>query len=206
MKNLGLLLLTVFATLFLGASFGNREQVTFQQNQSEFDSFKIRTNGVYSLYDTLKGSSGIENYELYEFSSPILFSNDGRFLQSHYCVWPIPEFVESLKKYDTRLDHGKYYLNDQEISLVGTFTFFARGMDWRYYQAKYVGYFDTTGDTLFLKLAEPYPPIKMEFNKNLAKWIESGDYQKYVFKPLPAGDAEKIDTNFFQNVISRNLR
>ncbi len=112
----------------------------------------------------------------------------------------MPEFVESLKKYDNRLDYGKYYFNDNVLYLEGTFTFFARGNDWRYYQAKYVGYFDTTGDTLFLKLAEPYPPIKMEFNKNLAKWLESGDYQKYVFKPLPKADAALIDEQLFDSV------
>ncbi len=68
--------------------------------------------------------------------------------------------------------------------MEGLFTFFATGMDWRQYHANYTGYLDPAGDTLYLKLGQPFPKIDMRLNRHLAQRIREAPYQKYIFKPL----------------------
>ncbi len=161
---------------------------------------KLRFNGVYSLYDTLKGNCDTEAYKRYVYCSPIMFFEDGSVIQSPHSNWTNPNFVSGLKTYKDRLDHGTFTANNNEITLKGNFTFFARGHDWRHYKAKFRGYFDTTGDTLFLKPTKPYPAVKLKFNKNLVRQIENDTYEKYIFKPLPKADLENIDQVFMDMV------
>jgi hypothetical protein len=171
----------------MGAMFYFEKSIAPDNNGQQIVNFKfdadlIRTNGVYTLYDTSKASFGIEGYKAYTYISPILFQKNGFFLQSPYCAWPDATLEIEIKNKNQRFDFGKYYLEGNKISLEGTFTFFARGMDWRQLKARYEGYINATGDTLFLKLAEPYPKINLKFNKGLAKRLKDDTYQIYFFK------------------------
>jgi hypothetical protein len=166
----------------------------------------VKLNGVYSLHDVFKDNSGVEAYKKYVYISPILFFEDGNFIQSPHCNWNSINFIERLKNTNERLDFGRYSIQGEEVILKGVFTFFARGMDWRQYAALYEGYFDETSDTLYLKIGKPYPPINFKFNVHLAERLKVGEYQKYVFKPLPKSELDKIDKVFFESITDRKLR
>lgn len=169
------------------------------------DSIPLRINGAYSLHDTSKGNCGIEAFKRFVLVNPIIFLKNDYFIQSPHSGWHNYNVVDELKTGNQRYDYGKYYLSGNQIVVEGTFTFFARGMDWRQYQARYVGYLDGSRDTLFLKIGEPLPKINLRFNKDLARHLKEGGYQKYVFKPFPKRDAH-IDEANLVNMIRDKTR
>lgn len=148
------------------------------------DTSKVRLNGVYSLYDTSKGNDEIEAYKRYPYIQPIALLDNGYFIKVPSIVTDSISLLKALNSGRKDLDYGQYQIIGNKIALEGMFTFFARGMDLKQSEAKYIGYFDDTCDTLFLKLGEPYPKLNMKFNKKLDERIKNGSFQKYVFKPL----------------------
>lgn len=189
---------TALMTLFIGSVlFGSIQNKTnHNADRPQVSQNKIRFDGVYTHYDLSIGNCGAPAYELYEYISPILFFEDGIVMQSPHCHWRRQDFITGLKSNNERIDSGTFTYNGNEIVIEGDFTFFARGHDWKHYKAKYEGYLDPSGDTLFLRLAKPYPPVKLKFNKNLVRQIEEGVYEKYIFKPLPKHDLQNIDQDF----------
>lgn len=190
---------TVLITLFIGSVlFGSTQSKTrlYKANGSEVPENKIRFDGVYTLYDLRKGNCEIPAYERNAYNSPIMFFEDGAVIQSAHTSWRNPNFITGLKSNNERIDSGTFTYDGNEMAIEGDFTFFARGHDWKHYKAKYEGYLDPSGDTLFLRLAKPYPPVKLKFNKNLIRQIEEGVYEKYIFKPLPKHDMQNIDQDF----------
>jgi hypothetical protein len=200
MKYLTFFGLAILGMLIFYKQTPVRETVPSVVLQNVIGSFRIKTDGVYSLIDTSKENIGIERYKKYVLVDPILFSKNGYFIQSPHCDWPSYDIIDEVIIDRQRFDYGRYYLSGNQVLLEGKFTFFARGMDWRHYQARYIGYLDSSRDTLFLKIGEPLPKINLRFNKDLAIQLKEGGYQKYVFKSFPRQDVD-IDETYFENMI-----
>ncbi|WP_347066559.1 hypothetical protein [Flavobacterium sp. WV_118_3] len=187
MKHLFIVVLATGLLIFYGSTIKKRRSY-IPEIKSTSDTTKMQLNGVYSLYDISKGNDSIEAFKRYVYISPILFLKNDHFIQSPHSDWVNSNLIKEIKNNNVRLDYGKYYFSRDTIHLEGLFTFFTTGMDWRQYPANYTGYLDSTGDTLYLKLAKPFPKINMKLNRHLAKRIREAPYQKYIFKPLPKDD------------------
>jgi hypothetical protein len=146
---------------------------------------KIHT-GVYSLYDTSRLVDGRRSCDVYRYISPIIFLKDSvHFIQDAHSVGSSDSIlIRVVKSRSDRFDTGRYYINNGRVTLNGMFTFFAQGYDWRYYPASYEGYFSPDMDTLFLRIASPFPRIKKKFNKKTVEQIQSRGYDVYVYKKL----------------------
>jgi len=195
------LILLIIASGFFGST--QNKINLYKADKPEVSQNKIRFDGVYTLYDLFKGNCDTPAYERYEYISPIMFFQDGDVIQSPHCNWRRQDFITGLRSNNERTDSGTFTYNGNEMVLEGDFTFFAPGHDRKHYKAKYEGYLDPSGDTLFLRLAKPYPPVKLKFNKNLARQIENGVYEKYIFKPLPKHDLQNIDRDFLDTKRNR---
>jgi|GEM_PF-3531531 len=196
MKHVFILLFTIGVLVFYGNN--SKKQVSYSlKTKTISDTNSIRLNGVYSLYDTFKGVDGIESFKRYIYDEPILFLKKGYFIQNTYSTYD-SIVITPTKSSKSIFDYGKYYFSGDTIHLEGLFTFLAPGMDHRQHPASYTGYLDPTGDTLYLKLAKPFPKINMKFNskanKRFFKRLQEGLYQKYIFKPLPKDDIP-VDIN-----------
>ncbi|MEO4004117.1 hypothetical protein [Flavobacterium sp. CAU 1735] len=196
MKHVFIVLFTIGFLIFYG-SIPKKKESYILGIKNLSDTNKIRLNGVYSLYDTIKGNDGIESFKRYVYEDPILFLKKGYFIQNTFSTYN-SIVITPTKNRESTFDYGKYYFSGDTIHLEGLFTFLAPGMDHRQQLANYTGYFDPTGDTLYLKLAKPFPKINMKFNskanKRFFKRVQEGLYQKYVFKPLPKDDIP-VDIN-----------
>lgn len=200
MKYLALIGVLTFSTMIFFGKAVVRKKAPGMEMQKTLDLIPFRMKGAYSLHDTSKGNCGIEAFKRFVLVNPIIFLRNGYFIQSPHSGWQSYDIVDKFKTKNQRYDYGKYYLSGNQVVLEGTFTFFARGMDWRHYQARYIGYLDSSRDTLFLKIGEPLPKINLRFNKGLARHLKEGGYQKYVFKSFPKEDVD-IDETYLENMI-----
>ncbi|MEO4004118.1 hypothetical protein [Flavobacterium sp. CAU 1735] len=196
MKHIFIVLFAVGVLVFYGNNPKKRGSCSLK-TKTFSDTHNIRLNGVYSLYDTFKGVDSIESFKRYVYDKPILFLKEGYFIQTNFSTYD-SILIALIKSKKWIFNHGAYCFSGDTIHLKGLFTFLTAGMDRRQYPANYTGYFDPTGDTLYLKLAKPFPKIDMnfnkKFNKRFFKRIQEGLYQKYVFKPLPKDDIP-VDIN-----------
>ncbi|WP_300487747.1 hypothetical protein [Flavobacterium sp.] len=196
MKHVFIVLFAVGVLVFYGNN--PKKQGSCSLKTKTFsDTHNIRLNGVYSLYDTFKGVDSIEAFKKFIYHKPILFLKKGYFIQNTFSTYD-STLIAWTKGRKSIFDYGRYYFSGDTIHLEGLFTFLTTGMDHRQYLANYTGYLDTTGDTLYLKLAKPFPKMDMKFNKKFNKRffkrVQEGLYQKYIFKPLPKDDIP-VDIN-----------
>lgn len=200
MKQIDRIFYILLISLFLSVIW---TKDLYSQNSKSMNNDSIRLDGYYSLINSSQDEKLYEPNSKYYVRSPIIFLPDGKFIQEPYCSGINRSLISTIVEVDLRLDYGNYYISGTGIVMDGVFTFFDRGMDRRWHQKTFCGYTSQSGDTLFLKLKEPYDPIKLKFNKSLAKHIENNSYYIYVFKPLDLEELSKIDANFYKRMRSK---
>lgn len=127
----------------------------------------IRTDGLYSTYDTSSSRCG-KAHDIYKVVHEIVFLNDSDiFYNSRMVSYSLPNYYYRFYELSAALRIGKYKIVGDSVFANIPTQFYKRGNIIKYANANYSGYIKNRDTIVGWRIVPPYPDINMKFNDDV---------------------------------------